>query len=281
MALSPFYPRADDDPAFIGQHVYVDADKGADTRVGLSPDNAKRTLAAAIAITPAYGVIHLAPGTYSLTEAVIGIDNDNITIIGEGGFGAIAIEGDDDVVTLENFGNDVQLINLDIAAAGTGTALLNHGRRLRAINCKFEGGATAVHLQDGADGEPDSSDCIFDGCEFAWTDTGVQLTSGFHGGVTQLTIRKSKFHDCSAASITSNAGADHLGIEVSGCLFDGMEDGSDPTAMILLNGGSVNSGIVADCSFATALAGGLNLVDATVHWVSNRHTGGLSTGQPS
>lgn len=292
MGQSPFYPRSDDDPAFIGQHVYVDNDKGRDSYVGLTPDRAKQTLQAAIGIVRPYGVIHLAPGTYAATEATIGRDNGQITIVGEGGRGAIALEAGTNGTCLTNLADDVAIVNVGLAGDGTGHAFVNYGRRMRIDGSKIEGGADGLRLtlatvaQDTAGTHGRGDDIWLKDCEFAYNTNGIDLVPTDFGAVTQVYIEDCVFHG-NTKDITETLGSGATAsvtfrnLTIDGCIFQRAEDGSQPMAYIDLNADNANTGQVSNCVFPTALAGGKNTVGTGLIWISNKHTGGISGAQPS
>ena len=70
-------------------------------------------------------------------------------------------------------------------------------------------------------------------------------------------------------------------LDIGQCVFLRQEDGTEPTAYILLNDDNGNKGVVWGCTFPSALAGGKNLVSTGLIWTGNLHTGGHSTTQPS
>lgn len=264
--------------------VWIRAD-GNDSRAGRSAANAVLTMAAAAALVVAYrgDRIHVV-GTLD-EEAVIPYGTNGVTIIGDGPRGAATIApAGTNKTALTNHGIDVALINLGLEGDGTGGGLVNTGRRLSGAQCKIEGGALALHLKDGANGQSDGADVTFEDCEIAWATRGVKLSRGFHGAVTQAKFKRCLFHNLSASHMEDGDG-DVEGLFrdllVADSVFCNMEGGAEPTKFLLLNGSNANNGLVTRCTFPVALTSTKNLVSTAVEWVLNNHPAGLSTGQPS
>jgi len=233
--------------------------------------------------------IFIDPGEYA-EQITIPFTKNNLVLIGMGGRGSVAIQAAETTATIQNHARDVTLINVGAEGDGTGGGLTNYGRRLRAYGCKFEGGANAVKLtlgtaaQVAAETHDDGSDCLLEDCELCWSDNGVLVAASDHGAVTQAFFKNCRLHnlaDSSFEEVGGSAGVRYRDLHIDGCLFGLLEDGTAPTAYILLNDDNANSGIVTRCVFPTALNGGLNLVSTALAWVGNLHPAGLSTGQPS
>lgn len=272
-----------------GGHANADDDND-----GTDPLYPLATVAQAIANAVAGDTIYIAPGEYD--EAVtIARTKNNLTLIGAGGRGAAFINpstANATAVTIH--ADDVTLINVGCDGDGTGSGCVVTGSRFRAYGCKFEGGANGLVIgpgtvaQEAAGTHGRGADSLVEDCEFAWsTATGVLLKASDYGACTQNFFRKCKFHNLTAASFEEStgtggaAGVLFRNLEISDCVFDDMEDGTAPTAWVLLDGDNANTGIVTRCSFPTAINSGDNLVSTALHWVSNYHTGGVSGAQPS
>lgn len=280
-------------------NLFVDPANGLAGNTGAF-DNPLATIQAAIDLSRPGGTIGLAPGEY---DEVVVIARDggiadalnNLTIYGYGGRGSAYIAtSTTNGVALTNHSDDLTLINVGLDGDGTGAGLINTGSRLRAYGCKIEGDDIACQMtlgtvaQEAAGTRGRGADCLFDqNCEFAWAAQGLLITCTDYGAVTELQIANSNFHDNSAAAIDESVGAGgsaavlFQGLRINNCIFNDLEDGTAPTAFILLNDDNANSGIVTQCAFPSAINGGKNLVSTALHWVSNYHTGGISTGQPS
>jgi hypothetical protein len=239
--------------------------------------------------------ILIAPGAYDET-VTIARAKSNLTLVGMGGRGSVFIEpSTEDASGLICHADDVTIVN--IGAAGedetSAIALTVTGSRFRAYGCKLEGGLSQLVIgpgtvaQEAAGTHGVGADGLFEDCEFAWGTNGVVLTASDYGAVTQQRFRGCKFHNLTAAAFeesTGSGGAADIvfrNLEISDCTFDDLEGGTAPTAFILLNGDNANDGIVTNCRFPSAINSGKNLVSTALHWVSNFHTGGVSTGQPS
>ena len=277
-----------------GDAWFVDPVSGVNTNSGKSANRAFLTMAKALTKAGSNDTVYMLPGQSEEAALTIAATQKKLAIIGLGGRGAAYIKTSTaNGTTLTNHADDVTLVNVGLEGIGTGGGLLNTGQRLRAYASKIEGGSLALDLSMGtvaqiaAATRGKGADLLFDDCEIAWATTGVKLTGTDYGAVTQARFRRCLFHNLSAASFEEATGASgeasirFRDLEVSDSTFMGMEDGTAPTAYMLLNDNNSNTGLVTRSSFPTALAGGLNLVSTNVDWVCNYHTGGVSTGQPS
>lgn len=239
--------------------------------------------------------ILVVPGQYAETVTV-SRSHDKLTIIGLGGRGAAYIEPTtEDASGMLVHADDVTLRNLGVAGEDetSAVALTVTGSRFRAYESKFEGGLRQVLIgpgtvaQEAAGTHGRGADSLFEDCEIAWGTEGIVLQGTDYGGCTQTYIRNCRFHDLTAESIGENVGSGgsaavtFFGLNVRGCTFEDLENGTAPTKYISLNADNANAGQVANCEFPSAINSGKNLVSTAVHWVSNMHTGGISTGQPS
>jgi len=239
--------------------------------------------------------ILVAPGAYDETVTILRAQS-NLTIVGMGGRGAVFIEpSTEDAGGMVCHADDVTLVNVGVAGEDetSAVALLVTGSRFRAYGCKLEGGLTQLALGPGtviledAGTQGRGADALFDDCEFAWGTNGVVLTASDFGAVTQARFRGCKFHNLTAAAFEESNGSGgsasvhYRNLEISDCTFDDIEGGAAPTKYLSLNDDNGNDGIVTNCRFPTAINSGLNLVSTALHWVSNFHTGGVSTAQPS
>lgn len=248
------------------------------------------TIQAAVTASSAGDTVFVSPGDYN--EAVtVAYAKTNLRIIGVGGRGSVAIApttSNATALTVE--ANDCTIINIGCDGDGTGSGVVNRGRRLRMYGCKIEGGTVGLKLtlgtaaQVAADTHNDGSDTLFSDCEIAWNTKGVEIVATDHGAVTQARFRNCWFHDNSAADFEESGGTVSIryrDLDIGYCAFLRQEDGTEPTAYVLLNDDNGNKGVVHNCSFPTALTGGKNLVSTGLIWLGNVHTGGISTGQPS
>lgn len=287
-----------------GTSYYVDPTNGSNgNNDGRSLSTAFATITYALTKVVAGDSIFCAPGSYDESPTVARTDTptgaalNNITIVGLGGRGAAYIEpSTEDADGLTVNADDVTLINLGCAAeddtAGN-YALIVTGSRFRAYGCKFEGGEQQVRIgpgtvaQEAAGTHGHGGDAIFEDCEIAWGTYGFVVVCTDYGAATQILVKNCRFHNivtaCVFEVVGSGGAADVLfrNFELVGNFFDDSEGGTAPTFYCDLNGDNGNDGIVAGNWFPTAINGGKNLVSTAMHWVSNYHTGGVSTGQPS
>jgi hypothetical protein len=278
---------------------YVDPVSGSDGNDGSEWSKAFRTITKAVALAVAGDVFYLAPGRYD--EALITVsrkdaanrDLNNLQFVGVGGRGSVFIEpSTEDQGGMVVHADDVTLINIGVAAEDetSAVALTVTGARFRAYGCKIEGGASQIVIGPGTDAQitagtrGDGADALFRDCEICWGTNGIVLTASDYGAVTQPRFERCRFHDLSAASFEEAGGSVDIrfrGLVVDGCIFEPNEDGTIPTKYLSLNDDNTNAGVVADCQFPCAINSGNNLVSTAVLWVANKHTGGISTGQPS
>lgn len=280
--------------------LFVDATNGSNGYDGLSAETPKATLQAAINLSVTMQLdavmILMAPGEYDevVTISRPTAESANMTIVGAGPRGSVYVAtSTTNGVAMTNHADDVTFINVGLDGDGTGAGLINTGSRMRAYGCKIEGDDIACQMtlgtvaQEAAGTRGTGADCLFSDCEFAWATRGVLVTCTDYGAVTELFISGCYFHDHSAAAIDESVGSGgsaavlFQGVRIDSCIFNDLEDGTAPTAFILMNDNNANAGIVTKCSFPSAINSGKNLVSTALHWVSNFHTGGVSTGQPS
>jgi pectin methylesterase-like acyl-CoA thioesterase len=284
MALYAKAPRA------AGRDIYVST-VGSDNHHGLNWANAKATFAAAVARASAGDRILIAPGKYS-EVCTIPRAKSNITVIGVGGKGSVYFEATTNGTGLTNEADDITIENVGFAGNGTGHAVVNRGRRLRMEDCKLEAGTNGLRLTLGSDAQITAlthgkgDDLWFIGCEISGNTTGVMLVCTDYGAVTQVRFRDCTFHDNTkdfdeTVGAGGSAAITFRDLDIEACKFRRKEDGTEPTAYIDLNANNANSGVVADNSFPTALAGAKNLVSTALIWTANKHTGGISNAQPS
>lgn len=268
---------------------------GSNGNDGKSVDYPVATISKAVSLAAAGDNIIVGPGAYDET-VTISRSLSKLVIWGQGGRGAAFIEpSTEDAAGMLVHADDVSIYNLGIAAEDdtSATALTVTGSRFRGYSCKIEGGAKQVVLgpgtiaQEAAATHGRGGDIALVDCEICWGTQGIVLQGTDFGAATQVRIHDCWFHNLTTSSIDEAAGSGGAAgtlfrnLWVIDCTFDDAEDGTAPTAFILLNDNNANTGIVTRCSFPTAINGGKNLVSTALHWVSNYHTGGVSTGQPS
>lgn len=278
--------------------VFVDGTNGSDGNNGTTRPFA--TIQKAVDVIQdqynSRGIIFIAENADGYDEAVTidRAEGSSIILFGNGGRGSVFIApSTTNATALTNHTDDVTLVNVGCDGDGTGNGLTNTGSRFRAYGSKFEtdtGAAIQMTLgtvaQEAAGTRGRGADCLFEDCETAWATDGVLLTCTDYGAVTQVYFRRCKHANHTNyfnESVGSGGSAAVLfrNLEISDGVFDDPEDGTAPTAFILLNDDNGNTGIVTRNSFPSAINSGKNLVSTALHWVSNYHTGGISTGQPS
>lgn len=268
---------------FAGDTWYVNPGTVTVARNGSAFDSGFLTIQAAVDAAAAGDRIIIAPGDYA--EAVT-ITKDNITLLGTGARGAVAIAPGGNGIAVLIDGTDarveeVHLVNIGGEGAGTGGGLHVKGniRRLRFTACKFEGGAFGAKLESTAAGSV--GDVIFRDCEFCWTTTGVSvLSSGGGDPVTQVNFEDCWLHNCSADGIKSTVSAP-TNLRIKGCTFDDDEAGTAPTGKYVDAQVAGTSGILAGCYFPAAVNGAKVLVAATCIVLGCWFTGGANTAAPT
>lgn len=279
-------------PVVHGKYIFVDAAATGTLNKG-TKQYPYSTITAAVARAQAGDCIVIMPGDYD-ESVTISRELNNLVLVCPAGRGAAYIAPTDtDAVALTNNADDVTIVNVGLDGADAGAGLINTGSRLRVYGSKLEGDDIALQLtlgtvaQEAAGTHGVGADILLSDCEIAWATTGGLLTCTDYGAVTQVVLDRCRFHNSSAAALTESVGSGgsasvlFRNLVVQDCTFDDLEDGTAPTAFILLNDDNANTGIVTRCSFPTAINSGDNLVSTAVHWVCNYHTGGVSTGQPS
>lgn len=254
-------------------------------------------LTTALAALQANDVIYLKPGNYAGAFTIpYSATATGISLIGAGPRGSVQLTGTGATTILTNESARTVLRNITLNGDETALSvgLLNRGRGLRysvgrilnvAISAKFTLG-TPTQVTAGT--RSDGSDTLCEDVEFSWGTKGVELIGVADGasnfGTTQNYFRRCIFHNLSAASVTETPSAvtqSFRDLELSDCIFRRVEAGTEPTKYLDLNDDNANTGIVTRCSFPSAIASGKNLVSTGLIWVSNYHTGGVSTGVPS
>lgn len=281
-------------PSTGGTYWFVDVENGADGNSGKSLQQAFETIDRALDFIQPNDCVLIAPGEYDEAITLARSLGANFTFMGLGGRGAVYIApSTTNAVAVTNHCDDVTFINVGLDGDGTGAGLINTGSRLRLYGCKIEGDDVGAQLTLGtvateaAGTAGVGADVLVSDCEFAWTAQGLLLTCTDYGAVTQVFVDRCRFHNHSAAAIDESVGSGgsaailFQNLEISNCVFDDLDDGTAPTAFILLNDDNANNGIVTQCAFPSAINSGKNLVSTALHWVCNYHTGGVSTGQPS
>ena len=276
---------------------FVDPVNGNNARDGRSYGTSKLTLASVLALAVSGDFIFIYPGQLDEGGLNIARAQSKLTLIGVGGRGSVFIEpSTEDLDGLAIHADDVTLINIGIAAedetAGN-LALDVTGSRLRAYGCKIEGGEDQLSIgpgtvaQEAAGTRGRGGDCAFYDCEFCWGTNGVDLVCTDFGAVTQVKFYNCLFHNITGSHVKETVGSGgsaavgYRDIWFTDCFFSDLEDGTAPTKYFDLNDNNANTGVVTRCSLPTAINSGLNLVSTAMHWVSNFHTGGISTAQPS
>ena len=245
------------------------------------------TIAAAIAAAAAGDVIYIEEGDY---DEQVSITKDNLTLVGIGGRGAVAIApsgANKTAITIDGSGaggrvEEVTLINVGGEGDGTGAGLhvKSDTRRIRAYGCKFEGGTSAVKLESDATGSV--GDVILDDCELAWATDLLRLTvSGAGDPVTNVQVRRCLFHNMAANGVIGIT-VHTTGFQMHDCVMDREEDGTAPTGKYIDLAVASSSGIITRCSFPHATnASAVLSIAAGILWVANYTEAGVTAARPS
>jgi len=269
---------------------YVDSAK-EQSGDGENWDAGWKTISEAVLSAAANDVIFVAPGAYA-ENVVVPVTKPNLTIIGVGGRGSVFIQALTNGVAVTVHAKDVTLVNMGCEGDGTGGGARILGRRFRAIDCKFEGGADALKIgpanvaDQNADNDNDASDNLYVRCEVAWSTDGVVLMASDYGAVTQP-----RFYDCWSHDLTNHfieelqAGATasimFRDLEVHAHRFLRAEDGSAATAYVDLNADNTNTGLFSDSVIAHAtMASAVLQIGTGVLWVGNKTEAGMG-GRPA
>src|SRR3990167_1361441 len=296
--LAPFHGQQKAMIERFGTPWFVSPDGSDQTTRGKSYKRPLLTLDEAIDRAASDDRIILAPGDYT-GPFTIPVGKPRLTLIGDGPRGSVFLGITGAATVLTNNADRTRLENISLEGDETALSvgLLNRGKGLRykvgrilnvATSAKFTMG-TPTEVTAGTYG--DGSDTLCEDVEFSWGTDGVELI-----GVTDLVdvgdfpttqnyFRRCLFHNLSNSAFKETPGGGAAqrfrDLAVEDCTFRRIEAGTEPTYYMKLDGSNSNTGIVTRCSFPTALAGGKNLVSTGLIWVSNFHTGGISTTVPS
>lgn len=279
-------------PLPVGRTFYVKP-TGSNSRSGDSWENAFLTIQKAVTAAPDGSQILIHAGEYD-EQVTIPITSSNLRLTGVGGRGSVFIAPSaSNPRALTVHGSDVTVENIGFEGDGTGGGVLALGRRFRAIDCKFEGGADALICGPAAaadvddDGNNDGSDQMYFGCEFAWATNGAVIRGSDYGAVTQCRMFDCFFHDNDKHIIDrTGAGATasilFRDLQIERCTMLRNEDGTAPTMFTDLDTDNGNTGIVAGCivAYATNEADVIKL-GTGVLWVGNYTEAGVTAARPS
>jgi len=289
-------------PLNSGKYFFVNGTTGADGNAGTSSRKAFRTVQSAVndaALWPG-SVVLIAPGVYDETVTIArpAAGSSYMTLFGMGNRGDVRITpSTTNAGAMLNHADDTTLVNISATSNGTGTSLVNSGTRLRANQCRFSNTLSttglAVNMLRGTAAQVTAltngtaSDGRFTDCTFSFAATGLTVSCTDGGAITNLVVDGCRFHDIGTGHVTEvvvaggAAAATHFGLCIRNCSFERDSAGAQPTKYILLNASNVNNGIVYNCYFPTAIAGGLNLVSTLLFWIGNLHIAGIAGAQPS
>lgn len=280
-----------------GQKWYVDHYYGSDTAYnGKGPSTAFATISKAVSEASPFDTIYVSWGSYDET-VTIPRTLPAIAIVGVANRGGVAIApSTENAGALVCHADGVTIMNIGLEGDGTGSSLVLSGSRFRAFGCKMEGGTNQVLIAPGTAAQVDddethgtAGDCIFEDCEFCWGTHGVNVGSSTYGSTTQLLIRGCRFHNLTGTLVdetdTGGSGAGR-NIWIIGNVFDALEDGTAPDALIDLNTTNT-TGLVAQNVFATTVHAASEIALASgVLYVGNfaqaegPATGGGTAGRP-
>jgi len=278
----------------FGNVWYVNGATGNDTFSG--QQNAPyATIQAAVNAASSGDVIVIGEGAYDET-VTIARTLDGLTLIGQGNQGAIGIAPTTTAaVGLINNADDVTLINVGVAGESTAAyAAFSTGSRFRIYGGKIEGvdtSGSALVIGPGSVAQVSAGtagNCgdvnLYD-CEFAWSHNGLALTASDYGVPTQVYMQNCRMHNIDGTEVLGVPGAFGIGsvrnLMVKNCLFEAMEDGTNPSDYVNVNDAS-DTGIFTANQFAIPTNAIADLkVGAGVMWVANATEAGWSTARPA
>lgn len=237
------------------------------------------TIQLALDTMVARDILFLGPGGYD-EAVVVPIGLENIAIVGSGNRGSVFINpaaANAVAMTIEGDTTrtqDITLVNVGLEGNGTGGGLhiLGNIRRIRARECKIEGGTFAMKLESNADGS--LADLIFDDCEFCWTATAIHmLASGGGNPVTQTRILNSLLHNYTSRGIHVDT-SPVADLWVHDNKFLRQEDDSEPTNEYILAAVATSTGNIAHNSFPAAAASAKISLATGVRRSGNSYTDG-------
>ncbi len=291
-------------PLNSGNYLFVNGTTGADGNSGNSTKNPMSTIQQAVttaALAPG-SVVLVAPGTYDETVTIprpATGSSSYMTIVGMGNRGDVRIvPSTTNAGGMLNHADDTTFTNLTVTANGTGTAFVNSGSRFRGYACRFGSTLSSTGLgvnmivgtaaQVTAVSRGTCADCSLYDCHISTAATGLTVSCTDTGAVLRLLLDGCRFNSIDTTHISEvvvaggAAAATYFNLLIKNCTFGRSAAGAEPaTAYILLNGNNANNGMVTNCSFPTAIAGGKNLVSTLLFWIGNYMVAGIAGAQPS
>jgi hypothetical protein len=237
-------------------------------------------------------IAFLGPGFYDEGNLVLPASLSNFTLIGAGNRGSVGVQST--VVGKEGIqvkANDVTFINVGIEVEDTADYALNvngnrpggvgtkNGARFRAYGCKFEGPTGTVVLLDG-DANYQAADALFDDCEFCWGGSGLVFDDSLFGFPSQVRVKRSLFHNLTAAGIGEATNGGVVDLWVEDCDFSNLEDATPPTVYVKVDRAG-DTGLITNCRFAvpTNITARLKIA-AGIMWVGNHTESGETVARP-
>jgi hypothetical protein len=263
---------------------------------GLSWNTARNSLQSAIDLTAPGDTIYIGPGVYD-ESVIIPAGLAGLSIIGVGPTGSIEFAPSDlHASSIINNSDNVLLQNVKMTCPDTtsSVALTNTGAGFRCMGCVMQGGAMQVLQGPGTVTEINAlyptagtgNDAIYYDCVLQNGPSGVTLQGTDYGPPSSVVFASCRFLKLTSSAfeeknLLGSPASQFRNLLIKDCTFEPAEDGTEPTAYILLDDDNGNSGMVTGCHFTVALNSGKNLVSTKVIWVGNFHPAGLSTAQPS
>lgn len=267
-------------------HYFVDGDLGSDNNSGKNPTKAVKTIAKAVSLAVGGDVIYIKPKTYTLGTGFARYTEDvTVTLGGDGGSGATAINANISLIGVSQRQVPSDFLGVRWKFA-TATPLTVNAPGLHVENIGFftEDATYAINLQcNGATRTQEgttgfsiyNSSIKGDGKLYANGGDGIQIVhcvfqakyDGTVGGINlvgstnqnkRTVIRDCEFiggnaNNMSAAAIIGAAPV--YDIVIRDCYFNAESDTGE-----YINISGTNSGIVANCYFASADIGTTSLV---------------------
>ncbi len=256
----------------FGATYFVDASNGDDTLTGLSPQDAKITIAAAITAAQAGDTIILSPETHSVdVSAAALVPKADMTFIGTnkpyGGLPATAITADVDdgvdLITVDVDGVIFDGIRLLLISGGSSALRLASVGQTTAVNgltfrdCWFDlnsvdaSGVIALAVNDATN---DTIGMLVRGCRFtgatATTNTSILVDVGA-GGITKALFEDNIFElqtidaDSIAFNFADPAGTGSYGFVIRNNDFIGPIDGGGDAVPFVINSNMTEDEFVA------------------------------------
>lgn len=268
--------------AVLANVLWVNGTDGLDANDGLSPDKAKKTIAAALALATAYDVVAVMPGTYA---EHLTMSTANVTLIGLGDLPKhVLLYDTTDLATayIVITGGGCVVSNLRISNGHAnnvnGITITSASNLIKGVELWREpAGTVAQDVGIALTGPAATSfDNVIRGCKFNFCTNGIIFTASTTQAIN-TTIEDCVFTNGVTTDIfdVTDVAVDQLRILRCSFLNDAV------TKYIEVDSAACAQGVLADCVFAYATHGTKIDIDGGILPVCNRTVAGISIAAPA